>query len=224
MRAFWPPLLLVASLGCQTSGGGAAHTGAPIETPALAAKALVPKVSTESMPAVQVLPRSGEALTADERDAEAATVTKVMSAFLADARPYAGASFHLKTTVVLDPTLRGDENHQPEPGVCYDEKHIVILNRDLWLAYTEAEREVVLYHELGHCELSRRHTTGRREGGGPESVMNRNSVADVRFFEADRAYYLHELFTNYPSPVHFRVHSTSAYTPPESPAAGAPGH
>lgn len=153
----------------------------------------------------------------EERDRQ--TVEETAAGFLRAGQAHLPEGFHLRSTVILDDHLVSEETGRPTAGVCYPPEYVIVLNRPMWLSSTKEQREVVLYHELGHCELDRRHTEGRRAGGGPKSLMNRNSVADVEFFIRDRDYYERELFSDYPSPIHYRKgDGTSGTIRPPSPS------
>ena len=74
----------------------------------------------------------------------------------------------------------------------------IVVNSDLWFGLTEAEKEQVFFHELGHCDLNRGHTekmvyTGDdRFPSVPNSIMYPSKIshrAYVRF----RDHYLKEI-------------------------------
>ena len=52
-------------------------------------------------------------------------------------------------------------------GYCVFFTRTVFIDRDFWAYYDERVREAVLFHELGHCDLSRTH-----EDNNPDSFMN----------------------------------------------------
>lgn len=58
----------------------------------------------------------------------------------------------------------------PIIGVCILELQVVEINREMWLRLTADLRELLMFHELGHCVLRRPHNTTLLEGI-PESVM-----------------------------------------------------
>lgn len=61
-------------------------------------------------------------------------------------------------------------------GVCYawSSGHREIeIDRGQWEnELTEDQKSVLIFHELGHCELNRDHRDDLREDGCPESIMN----------------------------------------------------
>lgn len=84
-------------------------------------------------------------------------------------------------------------------GVCYsmiDGSRYIILDRDFWNSFRdEATRELLLFHELGHCALNRfEHIDHNREDGLPASIMN-SSLIETKDYVNNRDYYLDELFS-----------------------------
>ncbi len=76
---------------------------------------------------------------------------------------------------------------------------VIVLNQDGWKAYGEFSREIVIFHELGHCILHREHDNGTVERNGetiPASIMNKH-VLDVEDYLLNRDYYLQELFQHF---------------------------
>jgi hypothetical protein len=82
---------------------------------------------------------------------------------------------------------------------------IVSINPNISCVFTSEQREVLVFHELGHCVLGRLHDNGRLPNGDFKSLMNENDLSvysscvypvdngpcDHRF---KRSYYLDELF------------------------------
>ena len=58
----------------------------------------------------------------------------------------------------------------------------VFIDRDFWTYYDERAREAVLFHELGHCDLSRTH-----EDNNPDSFMNPLLLSGI--FNPDSIHY-----------------------------------
>ncbi len=95
--------------------------------------------------------------------------------------------------------------HPGEVGVCEQgpfQAPRVLVSRPAWQARSEAGREALIFHELGHCLLGRDHKDDfaalqRQKGRGiylPASLMNTRGVR-AEYYAADRSYYLKELFT-----------------------------
>lgn len=70
----------------------------------------------------------------------------------------------------------------------------VQLSSSAWARGSETFREMLVYHELGHCMLGRGHRNTRLSSGNPESLMN-SVLFNERTYAANRDYYLRELFT-----------------------------
>lgn len=81
-------------------------------------------------------------------------------------------------------------------GVCVvaaGETPTVTISADAWAASTEAEREELVFHELGHCLLSLQHVAGVNSQGIPESIMDPTAITGA-IYSQNRAYYLSTLF------------------------------
>lgn len=86
-------------------------------------------------------------------------------------------------------------------GVCREEEDgslHVVLNAYRWGQYTESEREVLVFHELGHCILGREHRDEVIAVGYeyiPASIMNSaGNVPNEETYLRHQVQYLHELF------------------------------
>lgn len=90
-----------------------------------------------------------------------------------------------KLTVTID--TGGFTERANELGKCeYDNpRHISIL-KSYWEEADDLAKEVLMFHELGHCVLNRQHTTSR-------SVMTAEVPSDLDY-GASHAFYVHELF------------------------------
>lgn len=69
----------------------------------------------------------------------------------------------------------------------------VTISPDAWAASTDAEREELVFHELGHCLLSRTHVAGINAQGIPESIMDPSEITGA-IYSQNRDYYLATLF------------------------------
>lgn len=74
-------------------------------------------------------------------------------------------------------------------------KHKIMISEDHWKRYSESSREMLMFHELGHCVLGRGHRDIVTPLDRPVSIMNSVMFSDY-FYEQDRDYYIEELFTN----------------------------
>lgn len=70
----------------------------------------------------------------------------------------------------------------------------VELSESAWERGSDIFREMLVFHELGHCLLGRGHKNMRHTSGRPESLMN-SSLFNERTYLANRDLYLKELFT-----------------------------
>ncbi len=84
-------------------------------------------------------------------------------------------------------------------GVCEEawlQTPHVEINRAAWGASPESTKEMMLFHELGHCLLGRSHIDTKVSAGPsliPSSIMGSHGVPG-RLYEQFQDYYLTELF------------------------------
>lgn len=81
-------------------------------------------------------------------------------------------------------TIRFANLKPPHAALCYADR-VIEVDQDTWEHATQTTREVILYHEFGHCLLLRRHR--------PNSIMQA-SLLNPNKFQVARAEYLDELF------------------------------
>jgi hypothetical protein len=84
----------------------------------------------------------------------------------------------------------------PKAGVCrsigsYQE---IILDISSWVVYSYLRRELVIFHELGHCTLGLGHNDKLLSDNCPSSLMNTELVPS-NCYERHREYYIEELCT-----------------------------
>ena len=81
-------------------------------------------------------------------------------------------------------------------GQCDYDKRQITINEDYWNAISDYKKEILIYHELGHCVLDLRgHDNEQIEVEGctiPKSIMNESLL--MNSYEENREYYLEELF------------------------------
>lgn len=84
-----------------------------------------------------------------------------------------------------------------ELGSGFEGSHKIKISKVYWNQIDELEREVIIFHELGHCELGRIHDNQIFSIGDWKSLM-RGSVSQkdpaVHFYGTRREYYIDELF------------------------------
>ena len=73
----------------------------------------------------------------------------------------------------------------------------VTIDTEFWAGSTDLLKEFVVFHELGHCYLSRGHNDESLNNGSCVSIMA-SGVGDCRdnYRSSTRTYYLDELFDN----------------------------
>lgn len=83
-------------------------------------------------------------------------------------------SLYGKTDVTIEivDTIGIDEPDPKIVGYCFPMQRLVQLQRAYWNQGSEINREIVVFHELGHCQLKREHTYHAYEDNCPISVMN----------------------------------------------------
>lgn len=73
------------------------------------------------------------------------------------------------------------------------ETPLIIVRQDTWDRMSDAEREELMFHEMGHCILKRKHNSNLTDDGYPESIMNPYMIRGT-LYETFRNAYLAELF------------------------------
>lgn len=85
-----------------------------------------------------------------------------------------------------------------ELGSAFDGSHRIIISEEYWNQIDDLEREVIIFHELGHCELGRIHDGQIFSNGDWKSIMRGFPISQkepaVYFLGTRKNYYLDELF------------------------------
>lgn len=87
--------------------------------------------------------------------------------------------------------------NKTQAGVCLMYSNIPVSIRvDLktWSKMTDTAKEMLIYHELGHCILDREHRNDRTKLGYSNSIMDEEDKIPDWLYEARREHYLRELF------------------------------
>lgn len=91
----------------------------------------------------------------------------------------------------------GPLSNPHERAICTvveDEPPTVIVNQNTWGSLDDGERESLVFHELGHCILRRKHITQVDQSTGvPVSLMNPYAL-DSGTYENHKTHYHSELF------------------------------
>lgn len=91
----------------------------------------------------------------------------------------------------------GKTNTSDDPGTVgtcsmINNLPVVIIDRPFWDVATQAERELLVFHELGHCILLRDHCEVRADNG-PASIMVAELIDGV-YYQQNRKKLVDELF------------------------------
>jgi hypothetical protein len=110
----------------------------------------------------------------------------------------AEASTHGQSVKVTDLVVRFGAMENPyERGICEiagDETPVITINEEAWDQMSEDEREPLMFHELGHCVLKRKHRADQIGPGVPASLMNPYTIAGWTYGQYKK-HYIDELFT-----------------------------
>lgn len=85
-------------------------------------------------------------------------------------------------------------------GFCYVGEHHIVIDKAEWTALTDTQKEFLIFHELGHCELDRRHKNEQFDNSLWKSLMRGDPLLGtqenipVPYYGFRKAYYLNELF------------------------------
>jgi len=87
-----------------------------------------------------------------------------------------------------------DEKHKNAGGLCRLLSQQIFINKKLWETKDEYEKEMLVFHELGHCELGLAHDNQKdSKDGCYKSIMNWKSMPG-KCYRKKKKYYRDELF------------------------------
>lgn len=69
----------------------------------------------------------------------------------------------------------------------------IVVDAEQWWRLTNTQREILIFHELGHCELGREHDRTVFETGIPTTLMNPD-ILNPFYYLLNKKYYIDELF------------------------------
>lgn len=113
-----------------------------------------------------------------------------------------------KRGLLIDPyafNIQASIEHTGRPniaGTCFRHvsgynPHLLIIERTKWNTYNDLRREMVVFHELGHCIADLPHSDGS-DGNICHSIMNSGlSGCTVDYNSSTRASYLDDFFLNF---------------------------
>lgn len=83
-------------------------------------------------------------------------------------------------------------------GLCnhrLDQPNHVIIDVNFWASASESAKEMIVFHELGHCYLGRGHKDQKNEDGTCASIMRSGNSGCIDFYSnSNRGTYLDELY------------------------------
>ena len=83
-------------------------------------------------------------------------------------------------------------------GLCHynsNRPNEIIIDRSFWNSSNDLFREMVVFHELGHCVLARGHRETQDQNGSCLSIMQSGTgTCILRYNQVNRDFYLDELF------------------------------
>lgn len=91
--------------------------------------------------------------------------------------------------------LMSDDLPDKTLGQCHMDQNVIIFNANTWGGLSHAEKEFVVWHELGHCVLHRDHNPDFMDGR-PKSIMYKDSTIarDDYYYWTHHKALQHELF------------------------------
>lgn len=95
-------------------------------------------------------------------------------------------------------SIEDEPGHESSGGCSLDTNgttNHISIREDFWAVSTPTQREILIFHELGHCYLERDHENAILENGNCASLMRTGgSFCRDNYFDDTRDYYLDELF------------------------------
>jgi len=84
-------------------------------------------------------------------------------------------------------------------GLCnhrLDQPNHVIIDINFWTSASDNSKEMIIFHELGHCILERGHNDDKKDDGTCASIMRSGRGGCIDFYnKGNKAAYLDELYT-----------------------------
>lgn len=70
----------------------------------------------------------------------------------------------------------------------------IVIDKTKWESLTETKREILMFHELGHCLLLKHHNESLHSNYEPVSIMYPYLLTTDTFYTEHKAEYIQELF------------------------------
>lgn len=89
-------------------------------------------------------------------------------------------------------------------GICYyNLTPLIVVNRDIWVKLSDAKKQALMYHEMGHCVLMRDHVPAVDKFSIMNPILHNDQVLQDNY-----DYLMEELFTKtyYGSHYDFTLH------------------
>ena len=87
----------------------------------------------------------------------------------------------------------GESNARGACELATGQTPVVTISAEAWASSTDAEREELIFHELGHCLLGLKHVAGINSDGIPKSLMDPSEIQGA-IYEQNRDFYLKGIF------------------------------
>jgi hypothetical protein len=90
----------------------------------------------------------------------------------------------------------GELQNERQNGLCEltsDQTPTITIRKEIWDQMDDADREELIFHEMGHCVLGRSHKSEKSADGVPLSIMHPYRISNSVYLEY-RDQYLTELF------------------------------
>jgi hypothetical protein len=86
--------------------------------------------------------------------------------------------------------------HDHKVGLCYPNSKHIVIDANFWNTASHYSRELIVFHELGHCLLGRNHRDDADANHRCNSIMRSGDTSCFdNYTETTRAHYIDELFT-----------------------------
>lgn len=78
-------------------------------------------------------------------------------------------------------------------GTCSHNRNLIKINEHYWPRFTDKQKLILIFHELGHCFLKRKHNNYILPDTCPYSIMNKKMISD-KCIRNNFEHYIKELY------------------------------
>lgn len=78
-------------------------------------------------------------------------------------------------------------------GICHTGSSLIDINATFWSHFNVVQKEILIFHELGHCAFGKNHNEQKDSFGNPVSIMYPIMLA-ANVYTNNRVNYINELF------------------------------